>query len=643
MALVYRAVLRDSDGSITRSVEALSLEWLREKQLIDEDFQLEAGLSTPLPRGEHPAWLQHQYAEGLRQGEGGMHRLRLVEESSRGRWTTSVVWRRATLAPRVTSSKPLPLASSSGGSETADEDAWVWLDLEHEPSGGRPLRRPGSPRLIRSLMAAGEAYDASLPLTAESLTITHGHIAELVGYITDQDRHVPVVVFAFDGTRAYDQAELARRLARDLAGVAAVFVLADAPTTQALSAALPAGLEVYGGALRTYLPGAGSEGDIANRHRLLGRVSLAALGPRAFPALKDQVLQLSTRRPAPVDKFAGRLAVTPAHDVALQHSRSGGPNDGLLEWLSRQVDRMRGTKTGRDSQNVFSDIDEARSALTAEVDGLLARVGSTAGAASSEATVTDETAREFQRRLEVSDQERTLLDSLFGQASAELAVATASVRALREDRDYLELELAERLRDNDKIRRRARWLRERFAANGQPERAPVDDDVFVVPEAVAEVVALARQRLKHVVIGPTDADAAELDVHSGASLYAAKTWDALLALDAFAAARLAGEFAGNFRAWCLETDDGEVAVSAQAVAMGESETVANTPALRRRREFPVLASIDPQRRQYMPAHIKLIKRGEAAPRLHFFDDCAGPTGTIHVGYIGEHLPTARFA
>lgn len=135
MALVYRAVLRDSDGSITRSVEALSLEWLREKQLIDEDFQLEAGLSTPLPRGEHPAWLQHQYAEGLRQGEGGMHRLRLVEESSRGRWTTSVVWRRATLAPRVTSSKPLPLASYSGGSETGDEDAWVWLDLEHEPSG----------------------------------------------------------------------------------------------------------------------------------------------------------------------------------------------------------------------------------------------------------------------------------------------------------------------------------------------------------------------------------------------------------------------------------------------------------------------------------------------------------------------------
>ena len=44
----------------------------------------------------------------------------------------------------------------------------------------------------------------------------------------------------------------------------------------------------------------------------------------------------------------------------------------------------------------------------------------------------------------------------------------------------------------------------------------------------------------------------------------------------------------------------------------------------------------------MPAHIKVVKRGWPCPRLHFHDDTAR-TGKIYVGYLGEHLPTARFA
>jgi hypothetical protein len=43
----------------------------------------------------------------------------------------------------------------------------------------------------------------------------------------------------------------------------------------------------------------------------------------------------------------------------------------------------------------------------------------------------------------------------------------------------------------------------------------------------------------------------------------------------------------------------------------------------------------------MEAHLK-IAGGLLGPRLYFYDDTSGLTGKVHVGYIGAHLPTARF-
>ncbi len=244
------------------------------------------------------------------------------------------------------------------------------------------------------------------------------------------------------------------------------------------------------------------------------------------------------------------------------------------------------------------------------------------------------------------EEDRQLLETLFGEASDELKAANASMAevresfaGLREDHELLELELADVLRSNDKLRRRAEWLRGRLPAADQ--HAPAEE-VVEAPAFVAEVIELARARLRHVVIGPTDQEAAELDVHASASLCAAKAWDALLALESFAAARSSGEFAGGFRHWCLRPDDHSHAVSAQAVAMGESETVDCNPELRAKRVFPVPPDVVPDGKIYMPAHIKLLKRGDVAPRLHFHDDSGGATGKVYVGYIGRHLPTARF-
>jgi hypothetical protein len=641
MPLVYRAVLQDDDGSIATSVEPLFRDWLLDKGLIDDEFRLLPGSSMPLARAVEPAWLQHQHAAKTRSGGDGIRRLRLVEETSEGRWITSVVWRRPSpqqQALELAVDRPnsqLSLLGETG----ADPHPWVWVDLEHEPSAGRPLMRPGSPKIVRSLMAAGEARDATLPLTADAFTVRQQHVAELVGYIRDPQRQVPIVVFAYDGQRAYNQADLARRLARDLAGVAAVFVLADAQTNQTLASALPAEFAVFAGALRTYLPGAGEEGDTPGRHRTLGRVSLAALGPRAFPALKDQVLATSTRRPGPIDSFIVRRLATPDPAPA-QVLLPARPKDEVspLQWLTAQVLRIRSALGRTQDAEAFDAIASAQAALAAEID-LLLRTGLAQGEANTAPSTAEAVLRATEARLAAIDEDRRLLEQLFKDSSDELKEIHEALTTARLDRDLLELELAEATRAADKLRRRAGWLERQVTAQDVP--TAVDDDVDV-PESVAEVVQLARDTLSHLVIGPTDAQAAELDVHSGASLYAARAWDALVALDAFAAARSASAFSGNFRQWCLDADTGTAAFSAQAVALNESETVNTSPALYAKRVFPVPSNVSTDRDQYMPAHVKLVKRGEAAPRLHFHDDAGGSTGKVYVGYIGPHLPTARF-
>ncbi|WP_143760854.1 hypothetical protein [Actinosynnema mirum] len=58
--------------------------------------------------------------------------------------------------------------------------------------------------------------------------------------------------------------------------------------------------------------------------------------------------------------------------------------------------------------------------------------------------------------------------------------------------------------------------------------------------------------------------------------------------------------------------------------------------LRRHRERPVPAEVDPSGRALYRAHIRL-GQGDGAPRL-FFLDATGTGGSVCVGYAGRHLP-----
>ncbi|GAB2841034.1 hypothetical protein GCM10027074_04280 [Streptomyces deserti] len=113
-------------------------------------------------------------------------------------------------------------------------------------------------------------------------------------------------------------------------------------------------------------------------------------------------------------------------------------------------------------------------------------------------------------------------------------------------------------------------------------------------------------------------------------------WDALHALDDYAAASAAGTAGGDFRHWCSHLpDDCEHPFPAGKVKMKESKTVGGREDWRRERTFPVPEAVDPSRKLFMEAHLRIGGGNMVAPRLYFHDD--GPnTGLVYVGYLGPH-------
>jgi hypothetical protein len=117
-------------------------------------------------------------------------------------------------------------------------------------------------------------------------------------------------------------------------------------------------------------------------------------------------------------------------------------------------------------------------------------------------------------------------------------------------------------------------------------------------------------------------------------------WEALLALEDFAAAAAAGRAKGGFRAWCQALPPGAHPFPAGKVTMKESDTVARNPAWRRERMLPVPPEVDPSGLAYMEAHLRIGGGSTISPRLHFHDDTAG-TGLLYIGHIGPHLTNTR--
>ncbi|TGB13585.1 hypothetical protein [Streptomyces sp. MZ04] len=581
--LAYRVVLpiRDTTSAeVFDQSRAVLGNWLSSKGY---PWSPASGLSS-VGDGTTLSFASTYRDDGTQQGM----RAQLTEvEPEQGR-----TWRTTVTAAR-------PEHSTAGGIR-----AWVAVELECLLEPGRPWPRTNPPRLIRELVERLPVDDAGIAVDAQPLRVGPRQVAELVDVLCEPDRALPVLVAVqpSQSSQSSQPSQSSRssqpeheqwerelgRLARRVCGVAMVYHLSPEA-----AAALNRELTFHGvgpGSVRTFLTGVdpASAAD-SGRHRVMSFQRL-----RQDPGPAYRILTLNGHTPAlrrPLPRTLGADAF---------------PEIDPAEWS-----RLRGAEESA-RKTVSLDAD-AGATLSAELRTTsLALTGAVRQLERLESELRHERLRA--QELEVQYQQAD------GRADDEVADHDHTTR---------QLSFAEQ---------RVRELQRRLSAAEAAEEAwrsiELDDDPLSI-EAFLDLLG----GLPYVEFSGRRDDALELDDHMKASTWAAKAWRAARALNDYAHRRVEESYDRNFREFCLTPPQGVYTVSANQVALRESDSVASHAKMRAQRELPVPASVNPTKKIFMGAHLKLDHKGTVSPRLHFHDDTGGATGKIWIGYLGPHLTT----
>jgi hypothetical protein len=174
-----------------------------------------------------------------------------------------------------------------------------------------------------------------------------------------------------------------------------------------------------------------------------------------------------------------------------------------------------------------------------------------------------------------------------------------------------------------------------FKAPEGAEAATGTTDLAIRVGSIAEAIAEARKRLSGVVIpSGVEHDIEDLDSTVTAQSWGESTWIGLRALHVYAEAG----FDGNFKSWCMDSGHPWAwPATDKKISMTESQSVQQSSRLRNQRLLPVAREVCSDAKVVMLAHLKIAEGGgPLAPRVYFHDDTRGPTGRVHIGFIGPH-------
>src|SRR5699024_2821464 len=221
---------------------------------------------------------------------------------------------------------------------------------------------------------------------------------------------------------------------------------------------------------------------------------------------------------------------------------------------------------------------------------------------------------------------------------------------LREDQDRLtkrlETEQLDHYQTDEEradLQEQLRRLRLSLARNGRAEQAWDDDvtDVRTVrPKTFDDLIEGLQDEFPRLVFTGDKSKATALDEHEPLGRWAAKTWEALQALDDYAVASADGRCSKGVHDYLAGPPDGCRTFSVNRHARDESETVRSTEKYAKHRTLPVPAEVAAEEAVFMGAHFKIAQSGLTSPRVHYYDDTAR-SSTVYVGYIGPHLPTPQ--
>lgn len=219
---------------------------------------------------------------------------------------------------------------------------------------------------------------------------------------------------------------------------------------------------------------------------------------------------------------------------------------------------------------------------------------------------------------------------------SKLDAANEDLRGANEDQELLSSELSMKVGHLSRLHQELehRAIFDLFYESQHDPGSGMPDEA----DSVDSAIILAMDFLDDWLIVHDDApqDLDGINSAPQATAWGNTTWRGFRALAAFALARGEG-FGGNFYDWCRSDQSVGWPATPKKLSMTESDTVQNNSVLSGKRILPVLTDVNPTGQVLMLAHLKISEGGgRLAPRIYFYDDTAGPTKKIHVGFVGPH-------
>ncbi|MFC4900844.1 hypothetical protein ACFQVD_41420 [Streptosporangium amethystogenes subsp. fukuiense] len=616
------------------------------------------------------------------EAEAGGARLVMERRGDCGRYTLDEPYEQGRLRTRVTYAESVPAMTG-----------WVVVTVEQhggpDPAARRGAKQRGrqraerqpepamvkAPGFLRAYLNTARISDGAVQVEGAAVLLTEDGVQRFVSVMTEPRRRVPILVVSPDPRDPEVARERADQLADGVAGAGLVVRLADLRAQDRFNEAMGPELGVFGAAVRTYFAPFDPAGEqYPRRHPPMGDAAIRSRGAAALDRIVDGAIGETAHRKLPDDMrrtldvvyrvLAGRAEPGEIADAA-------APRPSKVDFAREEMRRRMMAMTRRPTAPKAEAVTPAKAAVQATVEITAEITAETTVETAAEATaetarsVADMVVKELRGELEaalgLATSSQVPGDS--GQVLREIRVlgahlsglrdiaaerrgdgpATEAERNLRDEHRLLNEEYAEAVTSARKLAERVRWLERRLAEAGQPVYGVTEDDPVFEPGGLVEVLAEARESLRHIGVGDTYGAAARLDLehHIQCRTWAAKAWDALRALDDFAGARSGGRFAGGFYDWCAGDSPGRRTIPTGMLSMRESKSVVTRAKFSAPRRFAVPPEVHPSGRILMESHIKLRPVGYPAPRMYFHDDSAGSTGRIWIGYLGDHLPNTR--
>ena len=229
-------------------------------------------------------------------------------------------------------------------------------------------------------------------------------------------------------------------------------------------------------------------------------------------------------------------------------------------------------------------------------------------------------------------------DELLQLAEEEIDSVQQQVSGLQEELQQAREEIIDQLIEvedrDEQIAQLLRLTDSYRIGSGELPASAVEVPVGV--DSMASALDEARVHLSGIVVPPgIERGIEELDQAPAARTWANGLWRGLRSLDAYASSTESG--GGGFREWCQLGRAYSWSTSSKKYAAVESDSVRQNPDFRNQRVLPVSSQVDESGQVFMEQHLKIAEGGgEQAPRVYFYDDSAGTTGKVHVGFVGPH-------